>query len=233
MDQGASRSRGIILGEFPSASAAGCCQAETQKLFRPCVDHKRSADGKRVFMKADREKWDHRYLQESDRLSKPDAFLVEHAGVLGSGRALDPACGLGANSIFLAEHGYEVDALDISYIAVARLHEEALRLGLPIRCVVADLDYFPLPRNAYDLVAVFYFFSETLIHAVGDALKPGGLLFYATYNHRHTSVRPTFNPAYLIPPDGLVSYFSDFDILIHDTSAGDSGNVSRLICRKG
>jgi tellurite methyltransferase len=183
-------------------------------------------------MKIDRQKWDKRYSQQSHGLPAPDQFLVRHAGLLVSGRALDPACGLGANSIFLAEHGYEVDAIDISLNAISRLRKKVRNQGLPIRCIVADLDYFPLPEDTYNLVAIFYFFSETLIAGVRDALKRRGLLFYATYNERHTSIMPTFNPAYLIPPDGLAAHFADFDILVHETSAGDNGNVSRLICRK-
>lgn len=183
-------------------------------------------------LKADREKWDKRYLQEPRDLPDPDDFLVQHTELLRSGRALDPACGLGANSIFVAEHGYEVDAIDISPTAISRLREEASKRRLAIRCIVADLDNFPLAKGIYDLAVVFYFFSKPLIGGIREALRHEGLLFYATYNFRHTSVKPTFNPAYLIPPDGLAAYFPDFDILAHETSAGDRGNVSRLICRK-
>jgi tellurite methyltransferase len=184
-------------------------------------------------MKADREKWDRRYArQETRKLPAPDEFLVQHQGFLTSGRALDPACGLGGNSIFLAEHGYEVDAIDISFTAISRLQKEALSRKLPIHCITADLDSLPLPMNAYDLIAVFYFFSETLVAGAKHALKPGGLLFYATYNERHISLVPTFNKAYLIAPDRLAICFTDFDILAHETSAGAIGNVSRLICRK-
>jgi tellurite methyltransferase len=189
-------------------------------------------NGINIPMKTDREKWDKRYSRESRMSPGADEFLVRHADILTSGRALDPACGLGGNSIFLAEHGYEVDAIDISVKAISRLGEEVRSRGLPIRCITADLDYFPLPADTYDMVVVFYFFSETLITGVREALKQRGLLFFATFNTRHTSVMPTFNPAYLIPPDGLAAYFTDFDILTHETSAGDHGNVSRLICRK-
>ncbi len=183
-------------------------------------------------MKADREKWDKRYSQESRQLPTPDEFLVAHREFLTSGRALDLACGLGANSIFLAEYGYEVDAVDISLEAISRLRAEVTRRRLRVRCIQADLDYFPLPRATYDVAAVFYFFSEDSIEGIKDALKHRGLLFYATYNERHTSVMPTFNPAYLIPPEALAAHFADFEILVHETSAGDKGNVSRLICRK-
>lgn len=183
-------------------------------------------------MKADREKWDMRYSKETGAFPAPDEFLVNHAGMLRSGRALDVACGRGGNAIFLAERGYSVDAVDISFQALYRLQTEAARRGLDIRCVVADLDCYSLATSLYDLVTVFYFFSKPLMMSVKDALKESGLIFYATFNERHTSVRPEFNPAYLIPPDGLRQYFPDFEMLAYETSAGENDNVSRLIARK-
>jgi tellurite methyltransferase len=183
-------------------------------------------------LKTDREKWDLRYSKESGAFPTPDEFLVTHEEILRSGRALDVACGRGGNALYLAERCYSVDAVDISFQALCQLQAEAIRRGLDIRCVTADLDWYPIPRDLYDLVIVFYFFSKPLMRSIGDALKQGGLIFYATFNERHTSVRPEFNPAYLIPPDGLSPYFRDFDILVHETTAGENGNVSRLIGRK-
>lgn len=183
-------------------------------------------------MKNDREKWDLRYSKESGAFPAADEFLVTHEDILKSGRALDVACGRGGNSLFLAERGYSVDAVDISFQALYQLQAEAIRRRLDIRCVAADLDYYPLPRDRYDLVIVFYYFSKPLMRRIKDALKEGGLIFYATFNERHTSVRPEFNPAYLIPSDGLYPYFSDFEILVHETAAGENENVSRLIGRK-
>jgi tellurite methyltransferase len=43
------------------------------------------------------------------------------------GRALDLACGLGGNSILLAQQGLKVDAWDIADVPVAALQELALR----------------------------------------------------------------------------------------------------------
>jgi len=202
-------------------------RCDAREACHPCSQHSTAE-----IVQTDREKWERRYSEDSGDLPEPDDFLVLHAHLLSCGRALDPACGLGGNSVFLAERGYEVTALDISYTALARLKDTARRRHLPIDCVVADLDYFPLPANAYDVAVVFYFFSERFIAALKQALRPRGLLFYATYNERHTSVRPTFNPAYLVAADGLAVHFPDFDSLVHETWAGDQGNISQLIARK-
>ena len=188
--------------------------------------------GQEKILKSDREKWDLRYSRESELFPVPDEFLVRHEALLKPGRALDVACGRGGNAIFLAERGYNVDAVDISFQAFGPLQSEAVRRGLDIRCVVADLDCYPLARGIYDLVIVFYYFSKPLMKSVKEALKERGLVFYSTFNDRHTSVRPQFDPAYLVSANGLLSYFDDFDLLVYEPSAGEHGTVSRLIAQK-
>lgn len=183
-------------------------------------------------MKSDQERWDRRYGRELSSITAADEFLVHHAGLLTSGRGLDLACGRGGNALFLAERGYRVDAVDISAKAVAQLKSEAQRSGLDVRGIVADLDSYPLPTSCYDVVTVFYFFDPPLMPAIVECLKPGGLLFYATYNHRHRSLKPEFNPDYLVPSHGLVPYFQALEVLVHDEAAGEIGNISRLIGRK-
>lgn len=183
-------------------------------------------------MKEDRDRWDAKYSTDRDEYPSPDPFLVQHADLLVPGRAFYPACGLGADALFLAERGYEVEATDISFAALLRLQHEALRRGLHIRTFVADLDYYPIPRNRYDLILIFYFFSATLVSSIKAALKRGGMIIYATYNYRHVQVVPGFNPAYLPSPSGLAPYFSDFEILVTEPEAGEHGNLCRLIGRK-
>ena len=183
-------------------------------------------------MISDREKWNQRYADEPTDLPAPDPFLIQRSELLKSGQALDLACGRGGNAIFLAQAGYNVDAMDISDIALSRLQDSADQRGLNIRCIVADLDYFTLPTARYDLVAVFYFFSETLLSSIKDALKRDGLLFYATYNKRHASVQPGFNPDYLVEHDALPRYFNDLEILISEPDAGPERNISRLVGRR-
>ena len=183
-------------------------------------------------MKKDREKWDQRYLEERGTSPSPDPWLVEHADLLRSGRCLDVACGRGGNSLFVAEQGYSVHAVDISLAALLELQNEANRRNLDLQCIVMDLDYCSLPVKSYDLVLAFYFFDLRLMDAIRDCLKPRGLIVYATFNHRHTSVKPGFNPAYLVPPSGLIPYFPDFEILLNEPYAGERGNITRMLGRK-
>jgi SAM-dependent methyltransferase len=54
-------------------------------------------------------------------------------------RILDAACGIGTQSLGLAQRGYTVAASDISPVAVAHAQAEAVKLGLPITFGVADM----------------------------------------------------------------------------------------------
>ncbi len=64
--------------------------------------------------------------------------LVE-SGVLRPGRAIDLGCGAGDNAIFLAQHGFEVTALDFAPAAIAKAKAKARHAGLDIDFVVDDL----------------------------------------------------------------------------------------------
>ena len=66
-------------------------------------------------MKADRRRWDKRFERKEFALGKePNPFLKKHIHLLPRGKALDIATGEGRNAVFLAQHGFEVDAVDIS-----------------------------------------------------------------------------------------------------------------------
>jgi len=162
----------------------------------------------------------------------PDPLLVAHRDLLTSGRALDLACGYGAASLFVARLGYTVHAIDVSFPALSRLRQEAMTERLPVLCVLADLDNFPLPERFYDLVMVFSFFSPALTSSIVSCLKDDGLLFYSTFNYQHTSVKPGFNPAYLVPAGGLAPFFPELYIIVNEPDAGHERNLSRLVARK-
>ncbi len=72
---------------------------------------------------------------------RPNHMLVELAGDLPLGRALDLGCGEGGDALWLAERGWTVTGLDISPTALARAEQAARHAGLADRTdwVAADL----------------------------------------------------------------------------------------------
>ena len=132
---------------------------------------------------SDRDRWDRRYANPSERKLKdaPDALLVRHTPPAAPGaRALDLACGLGHNAIWLAEQGYEVDAFDISEVALRHARRDMLARGVRVNFVAVDLDRFVLPKRTYDVVCVFRFLDRALLPEIRDRVRPGGVIVYQT-----------------------------------------------------
>ena len=65
----------------------------------------------------------------------PHPLLVEAASKLTPGRALDLACGTGRNALWLAQHGWDVTAVDASPTAI-----ETLRHGLERHFLIFDVN---------------------------------------------------------------------------------------------
>ena len=91
---------------------------------------------------------------------------------------------------------------------------------------------FPIPANRYDLVLVVNFHDLRLIPAIKAAAKSGGLIVYSTFNQRHTSLHPEFNPAFLVDSRELVRLFADCRILVSEPDSGAGKNISRLIAKR-
>jgi len=98
-----------------------------------------------------------------------------------SGKSVDLGCGVGHAVLFMAEKGWEVDAVDGHQEALTTLSQ---RLGSNHRVHLHHslLQDFEMKPNSYDLVVAAYSlfflgqedFKETWEH-IRNALKPGGL----------------------------------------------------------
>ncbi|CAM5557471.1 tRNA 5-carboxymethoxyuridine methyltransferase [Streptomyces abikoensis] len=104
--------------------------------------------------------WDRFYADRSRSVpffvAKPDENLAAYLdqGLIAPGRALDLGCGPGRNALYLASLGFEVDAVDLSPVAVAWAQERADEAGIDVRFLHGDA--FALPGSElsgpYDLV---------------------------------------------------------------------------------
>jgi tellurite methyltransferase len=126
-------------------------------------------------MNRDRVKWNEKYRQR-DYPTEPSGILQEFFGMAPGRRALDIAAGSGRNAIFLAEHGFKVDAVDISEEGLAAF--AGRHPG--IRPVCADLDTFDIPAGRYDLILNTLFLNRRLFPQICEGLRPGGLLIFET-----------------------------------------------------
>lgn len=182
--------------------------------------------------KADRERWDERYEDEKWKAMMKQPYPLVQATVrpVEQGLALDVACGLGQNTLWLARQGYHAIGIDVSRVALEHAQATARQAGLDDRVLFAqaDLDRYRPPAGMFDLIIVIRYLNRALFPALIDALKPGGLLIYATLNWLRAETHPDAPREYLLNPGELSTAFAALEIL-HDEQIGDH---SELVARK-
>lgn len=180
----------------------------------------------------------------------PNAFLRTHAPAHNVGRALCVADGEGRNGVWLAEQGWQVVSLDFSDIAQRKAEALAIRRGVSIELIYADVHAWQYPVAAFDLaVDIFSQFSspdqrDRKWAAMKTVLRPGGHLLVQGYTPdqlRHRTGGPR-DPTHLYTREILLCAFGEFEILqmveeevILDEGSGHSGPsaVIGLVARKG
>ncbi len=185
-------------------------------------------------MQHDVERWNLKYRAANPNPDfEPDPLLKNHADLLdGKGAALDIACGVGHNAIFLAKRGYDVMAVDGSETGLNYCRAAIRNTPLRIQLVVADLERIVLPRDHFDVALVFRYLYRPLIAQIKSALKPGGLVIYKTFNSNHLRARPDFKREYLLERGELREWFSDFETIETNDSPQLADGLSYLIGRK-
>ena len=125
----------------------------------------------------DREKWNERYATGAYAArTYPTQLLADWIDELPRGRALDVACGAGRNALFLAEHGYTVDAIDISAVALERARASAAERGLDVNWIEMDLERDEIAGDHYDLIVIVRYTHPTLVADLIGRLADGGFL---------------------------------------------------------
>jgi tellurite methyltransferase len=121
--------------------------------------------------------WENRYSDDGGEPHRnPSVLLTQWLDDRPPGKALDLACGMGRNSLFLAEKGYAVTAIDISPRAIKSAEEMARGKGLNINWIVADLDHYAI-QGQYDLIVISFFrVSKNMVPSIINALKSCGIL---------------------------------------------------------
>ncbi|MBF0276894.1 MAG: class I SAM-dependent methyltransferase [SAR324 cluster bacterium] len=167
----------------------------------------------------DQIKWNKKYSEKAldSWNSMPSEWLCRHEEVLlkqEKAKALDLACGNGRNSFFLAKLGFEVDAVDISDVAVSWLNEQIAERKIPVKTQVMDLEQEALPRNSYQVIICFNYLQRTLFSKINEALDQGGLLLYETvYLDEIEVLGGGMNPKFVLDYNELLHAFSELRIL--------------------
>jgi len=182
--------------------------------------------------------WNKRYrLRErpaEDLDVAPTPLLVQTATSLAPAKALDLACGAGRNALWLAEHGWEVTAVDGAAAGIEILRTRAVERSLKINAVVADLekDEFDIEPARWDLIAMCYYLQRNLFEPAKRGVTPGGILISIVHI---TEPGEEDNPHRLRPGE-LEQYFAGWKILHRrEGKANDSAHrraVAEIVARR-
>ncbi len=179
----------------------------------------------------DKERWNERYKEKPFR-TWVEPLLKKYIDVANVGYALDIACGEGRNAHFLAEKGFEVDAVDISDYALSQVKEDPR-----IHKIEADLDFYSLQKNKYDLVLNINYLNRRFFHQIKEALKPKGVVIFETFIIAHGDFDNPQNPEYLLRKNELLHAFIDTDIIYYEerldvNMRGEKTMVASLVAKK-
>ncbi|HUW37621.1 MAG TPA: methyltransferase domain-containing protein [Rhodocyclaceae bacterium] len=201
--------------------------------------------------------WSGRYAAAGEDYlfgTAPNKFLARQAARLAPGMsALSVADGEGRNSVWLAEEGLVVTALELSPVALHKAKRLATERQVEVDFVQANVLEWTWPEAAYDAIAaIFIQFASpaertVLFGLMKRALKPGGLLLVHGYTPKQLEYR-TGGPSALenLYTAALLSdAFADLEILelrehedqLEEGSGGQRGHWGRsalvdLVARK-
>jgi SAM-dependent methyltransferase len=186
--------------------------------------------------------WDHRYEGRQLWSGNANGTLVKEVTGMTPGRALDVGAGEGGDAIWLAEHGWQVTANDISRRALDRIAAEAGRRGLPVECLAADANATePFGSSTFDLVSAQYASiprtpDHRALRNILGAVAPGGTLLIVGHDlepmrravDTHATSRP-FDPEAYLGVEHVAHALSgsaDWTIEVHEKRPRPAGAAS-------
>jgi len=190
----------------------------------------------RTHMMPTAEDWDSRYAgDELVWTGTPNQALREEIATLSPGHVLNLAAGEGRNSIWLAEQGWTVSAIDFSPAAMGKARRFAEERGVSesIDFIVADLRDSGGVTIKADLVVIVYLhlpwssLAPIFAQSCG-AVRPGGRLLVVGHdseNNTHGQGGPQ-NPKLLHFPELILN------ALCQNMRVEKATKVSRFVSRR-
>lgn len=197
--------------------------------------------------------WEDNYRREGPgdtfEGGKPSAEVREIIKSLPAGaEVLDLGCGDGRHSIFLAEKGFNVTAVDISEAGIGKLLGCAEEKGLSIKTVVQDIREYEFPLK-YDLViahGVLHLIARedwtVMIHKIKEHTNENGYNIIAVFTD---TIPPPDNLKEfcvgLFKEGELYEFYDDWNIILKesyilaDDHPGDEPHehaLNKLVARK-
>jgi SAM-dependent methyltransferase len=136
---------------------------------------------------------------DTDQVPKELSTLIEGAGALPHGRALDIGCGTGTQAVYMARSGWEVTAVDAVPRPLSRARARADEAGVSVDWILADaarlhrLDLTPGFTLVFDR-GCFHGLDESqrgaYAAAVDELAAPGATLLMMAFAPNRVVVAP-------------------------------------------
>ncbi|GAA3807198.1 class I SAM-dependent methyltransferase [Cellulomonas soli] len=130
------------------------------------------------------------FYRASDRhwSGRVNVTLADRVADLHPGSALDLGCGEGADAVWLADHGWQVTAVDVSATALERGRRHAADAGVADRIIWERHDLArTFPAGQFDLVSAQFLHSSLrrdrspLLRSATGSVAPGGTLLLVSH----------------------------------------------------
>ena len=170
--------------------------------------------------------WDILYLLKrtpwDTGVTPPEIVAMLDRGRLKVGRALDLGCGTGTNAIYLAQHGFEVTAIDVSRRAIALARRKARAAHLAVRFERGDVSLMTrwveahTIEFAYDIGCLHSLSSEArrrYVDGLRSVMKPGAIYMLYAFGLVEGGPRG-------VSPDEVAARFAD-GFLVREVQHGD------------
>jgi len=184
--------------------------------------------------RADRERWDSRYVTNESSDTPPEATLqwITRAEPRRGLLALDLACGTGRHTRALIEAGYRVVAADISRVALDALHASTACETSPM-LVQMDVEAWPFAEESFDVILQIDFLDRAALPVITHTVKPGGLLLIDTFAGPSSPERPgPRRRAWRLDHGELAERFAHWEMLSTRDVAGED-RAAILVRRPG
>jgi SAM-dependent methyltransferase len=179
--------------------------------------------------------WDEKYSDKEYLYGKKPAEVISKSlDMFPRGKSLDLAMGEGRNAVFLARHGFSVDGVDFSDIAIKKARKLAREYKVKINPILADLSNYPIKKNTYDLIININFLERNLTKGIIEGLRPGGYLVFETYTIDHMKLKnkESIPEKWLLKKGELKEMFSELEIIKYQEVTTDKEAYATLIAKK-
>lgn len=122
--------------------------------------------------------------------TQPNDFLAANGNLFKKGmKTLCIADGEGRNSVYVAQQGGDVTAVDFSSVALEKMQKLATQKSVRVKGICADLQTFDLGTNKWDfIVSIWCHLPSAIRHGLHQrvikALKPGGMFLLESYTRK-------------------------------------------------